>query len=406
MSTDRVILHCDCNSFFASVETVLNPSYANVPMAVSGSAEDRHGIILAKNEAAKKYGIVTAETVHSAKKKCPSLVLAPPHYKEYSEFSDRVFSIYREYTDLVEPFGIDEGWLDVTASKRLFGDGMSIAQAIRKRVKSEVGITVSIGLSFNKVFAKLGSDYKKPDAITEINRDNFKDIVFPMPCGALLFVGRSTEEALRSMGIRTVGELAAVPKELLIKRFGKYGETLYLYSRGLDESPVSTGDVDEVKSVGNGRTFRHDLVSFEECRVGIDYLAEEVGARLREKGYKCATVSLSVKDPTLRVIQRQRPIYPPSDVGSIIANAAFSILKDEWSEGKPVRSITVTALNLVLSECSFEQIDMFGEDDEKSRKKSRKKEETIDIIRQKYGNDSILRGALISGDIGIEKTKK
>jgi len=189
---ERVILHCDCNSFFASVETALNPAYSGVPMAVCGSEEDRHGIVLAKNELAKKYGIVTAETVYSARKKCPSLVIAPPHYKAYSEYSKRVNEIYARYTDMIEPFGIDESWLDVTASKKLFGSGEEIAERIRKEVKEEIGITVSIGVSFNKVFAKLGSDYKKPDAITVISKENFRQIVFPLPASDLLFVGKKT----------------------------------------------------------------------------------------------------------------------------------------------------------------------------------------------------------------------
>ena len=198
--SDRVILHCDCNSFFASVETALNPEYRNVPMAVCGSEENRHGIVLAKNELAKKYGIVTAETVYSAKKKCPSLVIAKPHYSEYSRYSRMVNDIYARYTDIIEPFGIDESWLDVTASQKIFGSGMDIAERIRAEVKSEIGITVSIGVSFNKVFAKLGSDYKKPDAITEIDEENFKRIVYPLNVADLLFVGKKTAEALASLG--------------------------------------------------------------------------------------------------------------------------------------------------------------------------------------------------------------
>ena len=196
MSAERVILHCDCNSFFASVETVFHSEYRDVPMAVCGSTEERHGIVLAKNELAKKYGVKTAETVYSAKKKCPSLVIAPPHHELYSEFSERVNAIYAKYTDMIEPFGIDESWLDVTASRKLFGTGEEIAEMIRKDVKETIGITVSIGVSFNKVFAKLGSDYKKPDAITVISESNFKNIVYPLPVGDLLFIGKKTEQVL------------------------------------------------------------------------------------------------------------------------------------------------------------------------------------------------------------------
>ena len=252
--TERVVLHCDCNSFFASVETALHPEYAGVPMAVCGSTEDRHGIVLAKNELAKKYGIKTAETVYSAKKKCPELVIASPHYDKYSEYSAMVNAIYAKYTDMIEPFGIDESWLDVTASQKLFGTGEEIAELIRREVKETIGITVSIGVSFNKVFAKLGSDYKKPDAITVINHKNFRDIVFPLPVGDLLFIGKKTEIALASMGIKTIGDLAAASPELLRMRLGKAGEMIYHYARGEDESPVSVVR-EAAKSVGNGFTF-------------------------------------------------------------------------------------------------------------------------------------------------------
>ena len=261
---ERVILHCDCNSFFASVETALNPCYKDVPMAVCGSEEDRHGIVLAKNELAKKCGIVTAETVYSARKKCPNLFIVKPHYDAYSDFSRRVNAIYADYTDKIEPFGIDESWLDITASIRYFGSPEKIAEGIRRRVKEEIGITVSIGVSFNKVFAKLGSDYKKPDAITYITPENYKDILFSLPASDLLFVGKRTAEELRSMGVRTIGELAATHRSLLVSRFGKMGEMLYEYSNGLDESPVVAGVVSDAKSISNGFTFRHDLVTHSE----------------------------------------------------------------------------------------------------------------------------------------------
>lgn len=398
--TERVILHCDCNSFFASVETALHPEYAGVPMAVCGSTEDRHGIVLAKNELAKKYGIKTAETVYSAKKKCPELVIASPHYDKYSEYSAMVNAIYAKYTDMIEPFGIDESWLDVTASQKLFGTGEEIAELIRREVKETIGITVSIGVSFNKVFAKLGSDYKKPDAITVIDRKNFRDIVFPLPVGDLLFIGKKTEIALASMGVKTIGDLADASPELLRMRLGKAGEMIYHYARGEDESPVSVVRED-AKSVGNGFTFRHDLVKKEECRVGIEFLAEEIGRRLRAEGMKCATVQLTLKDEYLRSIQRQRSIRPPTDISREIAALAYEVLLDEWSEGKPIRMITVTATNLVRSDMSFEQIDMFAQENSVVRDKSKKREETVDKIRQKYGKTSILTGSVMNSDIGV-----
>ena len=397
---DRVILHCDCNSFFASVETVLNPEYRDVPMAVCGSQEDRHGIVLAKNELAKAYGIQTAETVYSAKKKCPELVIARPHHKEYAQFSRRINRIYGEYTDLVEPFGIDESWLDVTASKKLFGSGMEIAETIRQRIKTEIGLTVSIGVSFNKVFAKLGSDYKKPDAITEISKANFKNIVYPLPVSHLLFVGRKTTVELEKMGIKTIGDLALADLDFLVGKFGKHGVTLYEYSRGLDETPVASNEVQsEAKSISNGFTFKHDLVSRDECKVGISYLCEELGYKLRANSLKCTTVVLTVKDTHLKSGQRQKPVSSPTDVGDEIAAALFAILCETWQENKPIRMITAAVTGLVSADAS-EQMDIFSSTEDEKHEKSLNKEKAIDRLRQKYGSGAIVRASFVDNSIG------
>ena len=400
--SERVILHCDCNSFYASVEAYLNPAYRNVPMAVCGSESDRHGIVLAKNELAKKYGIKTAETVYSAKKKCPSLVIAEPHHDKYLEFSQRVNAIYARYTDMIEPFGIDESWLDVTASRKLFGTGLEIAERIRREVREEIGITVSIGVSFNKIFAKLGSDYKKPDAVTVIDKSNFKEIAYPLPVSSLLFVGKKTETALLSMGIRTIGALAETSVSLLNMKFGKIGEMLHNYASGNDDSPVLPVQED-AKSISNGFTFRHDLVGRNECRIGIDYLSEEIGRRLRNNGMKCGTVSLTIKDEFLRSIQRQRPQRPPTDISREISKTAYSILHDAWDEDKPIRMITISATNLVKGYA--EQMDLFADSSEKVRDKDKKRENAVDKIRQKYGNESIINGAILDSDIGIYTSK-
>lgn len=400
---NRVILHCDCNNFFASVETVLCPEYRGVPMAVCGSEEDRHGIVLAKNELAKKYGIKTAETVYSARKKCPGLVIAKPHYSAYSEYSRKVNAIYAKYTDMIEPFGIDESWLDVTASKKLFGSGEQIAERIRREVKAELGITVSIGVSFNKIYAKLGSDYKKPDAITVINEDNYKQIVYPLPVGDMLYIGARTREELAKIGIRTIGALAAASGELLFAKFGKMGHAMGKCARGLDDSPVSkVGEHEDAKSIGTGLTFKHDLVKKDEWLVGINHLSDDVARRLRAEKLKCSTVQLTIKDPFLRVIQRQRPVKPQTDIAKEISAVAFSILEDEWIEGKPIRMLTVTAAALTRDEHLAEQLDFFGDIDSAKREKSKKKEETVDIIRQKFGSDSITNAGAIGTDIGIK----
>ncbi len=402
-SRDRVILHCDCNSFFASVETVLNPEYKSVPMAVCGNVADRHGIVLAKNELAKKYGIQTAETVASAKRKCRGLVIASPHYGEYVKYSKAVNEIYASYTDMIEPFGIDESWLDVTSSVRLFGSGAEIADKIRREVKSRLGITVSVGVSFNKIFAKLGSDYKKPDAVTVIGRDNFRDIVYPLPVGALLFVGSKTAQGLAAMGIRTVGDLAQSDSELLKMRFGKSGEMIKKYALGEDDSPVlRQSEQAEQKSIGNGFTFKHDLVSREACRIGIDFLSEEIGYKLRKAGLKCSVVQLTIKDEYLTSIQRQRRVSPPTDISREIADAAYATLQASWSEGKPIRMLTVTVSGLIKADDVVSQIGFFDDGAEDVRReKNKRREQTVDKIRQRYGTDSITTAAIIDSDIGI-----
>ena len=402
---ERTILHCDCNSFFASVETALNPSYKDVPMAVCGDTENRHGVILAKNEKAKAFGIKTAETVYSAKKKCPDLVLAKPHYDAYEEYSRKANAIYARYTDMIEPFGIDESWLDVTASS-FFGSGVEIAERIRQEIKAELGITVSIGVSFNKVFAKLGSDYKKPDAITVITRDSMRDFIYPMDVSSLLFVGNKTAEALRAMGIRTIGELAAASADILERRFGKAGRLLSTYARGEDESPVEAQDPNEAKSIGNGYTFKHDLVGREACRVGIEYLSEMIGTKLRARGFKCGTVQLSVKDEFLRTIQRNAPQDPPSDISEDLAKTAYDLLCKTWSAEKPVRMLTVTATNLVRTSTISEQIDFFGEADREDRKRREAKEIAVDEIRERFGSDAIVRATIVNNDMGISTKRR
>jgi DNA polymerase-4 len=401
--SDRVILHCDCNSFFASVETALNPAYKNVPMAVCGSESDRHGIVLAKNDLAKKYGIKTAETVYSARKKCPDLVIASPHYDEYTKYSRAVNDIYARYTDMIEPFGIDESWLDVTASRKLFGDGVEIAERIRREVREEIGITISVGVSFNKVFAKLGSDYKKPDATTVILREDVERIVYPLPVSDLLFVGQKTADQLKIMGIKTIGDLSRVPRDVLIARFGKYGDQLYKNANGLDDSPViRIGEGDDQKSIGLGFTFRHDLTSREECKIAINYLSDEVAVKLRNAGMVCNTVQLSIKDEFLSVIQRQRALAHPTDLAHDISDVANKILIKEWSESRPIRMLTVTAQNLTRKEYSADQIDIFAEVDDTRREKDKKQEQAVDKIRQKFGRESITNGAILTTDIGIK----
>ena len=400
---DRTILHCDCNGFFASVECVLHPEYRNVPMAVCGNPENRHGIILAKNELAKKYGIQTAETIWQAKKKCPQLVLAPAHHDEYSRYSKMVNEIYLQYTDQVEPFSIDESWLDVTGSRELFGDGKTIADELRRRVREELGITISVGVSFNKIFAKMGSDYKKPDATTVITRDNYQELLWKLPVTDMIFVGKSGAQTLYNMGVRTIGDLARTSQDHLTVKLGKLGETLYEYANGLEDSPVLTYDHKrEVKSVGNGMTFRRDLVNTQEIELGLYTLCDEVAQRLRKYGLKCRTVSVTIKDTKLKSISRQKALSVPSQLSKDLWQASLELVHGNWNPNKAIRMLTVTAMNVMPEDEAVWQMSIFtSAKEEKNRKKQAALEGALDQIRQKYVDQAVKRAAVLNNDLGI-----
>ena len=383
---DRVILHADCNSFYASVETVFRPELARVPMAVCGDPESRHGIVLAKNELAKAAGVQTAEPVGMAQRKCPGLVLVPPHHERYREFSGRINQIYLQYTDQVEPFSVDESWLDVTGSQGLFGDGKAIADELRRRVRRETGVTISVGVSFNKVFAKMGSDYKKPDATTVIRREDAPGILYPLPVEAMLFVGRSAAERLRAAGACTVGDLAAFPRERLVALLGKLGGTLSDYARGLDEAPVKRwGEADEVKSVGNSVTYPRDLCGEEELTRALSALADQVAARLRRAEVKCTAVQLTIKSPSLRVITRQKGVAP-TYLRSAIRDAAVELLRANWNLSAPVRLLGITGLSLVrAADAPGTQLSLFEPGRARAAEKEEKLARAVDALRQKYG---------------------
>ncbi|MDD2956600.1 MAG: DNA polymerase IV [Oscillospiraceae bacterium] len=397
---DRVILHCDCNNFYASVERIFHPELEGVPMAVCGSPDSRHGIILAKNELAKKMGVQTAETLWQARRKCPDLVLVPPHHERYAHYSRLAGEIFGRYTDQVEPFGIDESWLDVTGSRRLFGDGETIANRIRGDMKRELGLTVSVGVSFNKVFAKLGSDYKKPDAVTVISRENYREIVHPLPVTDLLYVGRATAERLRQLGIRTIGDLAEFDRGALEKLLGKAGTTLYCYANGLDEEPVlRESQREEIKSVGNGMTFPRNLETMEDVKSGLLFLSETVAARLRRYDLKCAGVQLAIRDPDFKTIDRQCQLPAPTHVTREIYAAALELFSRSWRAGSPVRMLTVTGIRLTGQDAGV-QTDLFGT--EKKRDKLEALDHSLDSIREKYGKSAVKPAAILKNDLGLD----
>lgn len=386
---ERVIFHCDLNSFFASVELLDHPELRHLPVAVCGDPEGRHGIILAKNEIAKQFGVCTAETIWQAKRKCPQLVLLPSHHDRYRDYSRRVNAIYEEFTDRVEPFGIDESWLDVTGTLHLFGgDARGLADRIRERVRSELGLTLSVGVSFNKVFAKLGSDYKKPDATTVIGRADVEGMVFPLPVTDLLFVGRAAAQELARYGVHTIGQLAAFDREALGQMLGQHGLQLHDYANGRDDSPVRpAGEYVPPKSVGNGFTFPADLVGREQVRSGVAMLADSVAARLRHHGLKCTTVQVSLRSPDFRDISRRRSLSRPSFVTRELVDCAMDIIGDNWRWESPLRAITITALGLVVAGEEGGQMNLFCDEGQSDRRE--RLGYALDGLRDKFGDHVI-----------------
>lgn len=389
---ERTILHSDCNAFYASVEMLHRPEMKGKPLAVGGDPEARHGIVLTANYVAKRCGVKTGMALWQARQVCPDIVFVPPRMDLYLRFSRLAHEIYADYTDLQEPFGIDESWLDVTDSASCKGDGEKIAEEISNRIKFELGITVSIGVSWNKIFAKLGSDYKKPDAITVINKENYKRIVWPLPAADLLYVGRATERKLKLWGIHTIGDLALADPEFLRKQLGKMGMILHLFANGEDQTPVSNEDYRApIKSIGNSTTTPRDLNNEEDVRIIVYVLAESVAARLRENNFKCWVVEISIRDNELNSYSRQKKIDSPTNITSEIACEAMQLFKQSYSWNRPIRSVGVRACNLVDA-LMPEQINLFI--DEGKREKLHQMDMAVDLIRKRFGFKSIQRGLM------------
>lgn len=390
---ERVILHCDLNNFFASVSLLYNQTLVGYPVAVCGSVEERHGIVLAKNEIAKSYGVKTAEAIWEAKRKCPELITLPPIYDKYSEYSEKAKEIYSRYTDIIEPFGIDECWLDVTGSIMLFGSGEEIAHKIRRDIKNELGITASVGVSFNKVFAKLGSDMKKPDAVTVISSDNFRQKVWPLPVQDMLFVGRSTVEKLNSAGVFTIGDVTLCDDAMLKRLFGKNGLSLKRNALGLDTSPVCDQSISEKpKSIGRSVTEGHDFTNNEEVWQTFIVLSEDIAKRLRRHGMYAGGIQVHTRTTDLSVKEFSRALENPTDISIKIAEAGMKLFKENYYWELPLRSVGIRAINL-KDECVAVQQDLFG--DVENERRQEKIEDSIHSIRQKYGDDVIKRGRVV-----------
>ena len=387
---ERTILHCDMNNFYASVECMLNPSLRGHPVAVGGDVENRHGIILAKNYEAKKFGIQTGEALWQAKQKCPKLIIVPPHYEEYLKYSRLAHSIYADYTDLIEPYGMDEVWMDVTGSTKAFGSGEVIANTLRERIKYELGLTISVGVSFCKVFAKLGSDMKKPDAVTVIPKDSFRDIIWDLPASDMLGVGRSMEKFLSSYGIHTIGQLANAYPDLMRRKLGKNGMVLLAFANGEDRSKVAPQDYEPpMKSIGHGITTMQDLENNAEVWNIMLALTQDIGHKLRVYNKNAAGVAIYIRyivDKQIAGKQWQCQLPVRTHSAAIIAKEAYRLFERSYGWEYPIRSVTVRAINLCSQDLP-EQLQFFSDAATVDRKE--KLETAIEDIRRRFGKYSI-----------------
>ena len=391
----RTILHSDINNCYASIECLHHPELRGLPVAVTGDPEARHGIILAKNTEAKRFGVVTGETIYSAERKCPGLVTVRANFPLYERFCSAVRKIYSDYTDMVEPFGMDEAWLDVTGSLAIFGRGEDIANAIRRRVKDELGITVSIGVSFNKVFAKLGSDLKKPNAVTVISPENFRQLIWGLDVSQLLFAGSTTCSRLRRCGLRTIGDVANASPAFLKNLLGKSGPMLHKYANGLDDSPVTRiDDAAPPKSIGNSVTTPRDIVNFQDAEIVLCTLCERVGYRLRKAGKKCRTVAISIKGTDLSSFERQMHLAAPGSSTDILLSSAMKLRRANWDGTSKIRALGIRADGLVDSSDACPQLSIFENEEENMR--TEKLESALDSLRGRFGSSAVRRAVTIA----------
>ncbi len=393
---DRVILHCDLNNYFASAECVDHPEWRGVPMAVCGSREERRGIVLAKNELAKTAGVQTAMPVGEALRLCPRLLTVPPHYERYAAYARQVRAIYAEYTDLVEPFGIDECWLDVTGSRRLFGDGEAVAHAIRRRVKRELGLTISVGVSFCKVMAKLGSDFKKPDAVTLLPRSALQSRVWPLPVGRLLGVGRRTEGQLAALGIFTIGQLAAEQPGAVKRRLGKNGLRLWQFANGLECEPVSPfGYHRPPESVSRSVTTPTDLETPEQIRRVLVGLAESLCSELRQEELVADMVTLSLRDASFAGCSARAALGFPTRAVLPLVSAAMQLLPRLW-QGQPLRAVGIGAGRLLPQSASRQTGLLF---DWRRCERWERLEGDVDRLRGRFGPRAVVRASQLTQSV-------
>jgi DNA polymerase-4 len=377
------------------------PEIREKPVVVGGDESLRHGIVLAANQLAKRvYRVKTGEVLFKVRERCPDLVVVPPNHKKYLQFAGMTREIYNEYTDQVEPFGLDESFLDVTGSTGLFGSGKTIADAIRERIKRELGITVSIGVSYTKSFAKLASDMRKPDFTTVITQDEFRQKVWPLPAGDLIYVGAASQEKLRLHGVRTIGDLAASDRQNVIRWVGNInGGILWDYANGYDTSAVRKfeecmNDDSGMKSVGHSTTTPRDLCNTEDMKVTVMVLAEAVAARLREYKRLCRTVTLWLRDGKMHSFNRQCKTENATNLAVEIAENAMKLYHARYGlSPPPIRSVGVRASDLIREE---EHLQLSFLPGETKRQSLLSLERAIDGIRGRYGHMAIARGLMIA----------
>ena len=391
---EKIILHIDLNNFFASVEQLINPYLKTKPMAVAGNPKNRHGIVLAKNMLAKEKGVKTAETIYSARQKCPGIIFVPPKYDLYERYAHIVRNIYYDYTDKVEFFGIDEAWLDVTGSVRIYGSGVDIANLIRNRIKKETGLTVSVGVSFNKIFAKLGSDLRKPDYTTVINKENYKKKIYPLYASNLLYVGKKMYERLKDLGIYTIGDIAKADKKFIVEKFGAQGEKIWNAAKGIADDFVMDfhDNYRLVSSIGKGKTFDKDLSQLKDIKKQISILSDQVVKNLRSKNLLAKSIKIDVKSFDFKTKTRQKKLIEPSSSYITIRDEFNKLFTNNFSNFR-IRALTLTVTNLIYSHQLYQQSFIFNKNNHYL-----KVDNTIDKIRKRFGDEAI--------SIGFSRLKK
>lgn len=391
----RVVLHMDANSFYASVEVAYAPQLRGLPVSVGGDVEARHGIVLASTPEAKKKGVKTGMALYEAKQHCPNLIIIQPNFDRYKRFSDMMRAMMKEYTPLVESYGLDEAWMEITNPGVSLVDGYDLAATLRRRAREDFGITLSAGVSFNKIFAKLGSDYQKPDATTVISPTNFKRLVWPLPASDLLFVGPKTFRKLKNIEINTIGDIANSPPGMLETWFGKVGAMHVAHANGLDNTPVMPiTTTRDIQSVGNSMTTPADMVTSDDVKCIFGLLADSVAMRLREAGMVGRCVSIHVRDTNLHIRSCQLTIDHYTCLAVEITDTAMWLFFErDYSQMLPLRSIGVSVSSLADFNKPL-QMDLFGE--VAWRDRLLKVDVTIDDIKRRFGSKAVVRANVLN----------